>query len=99
MCGRYVTPDEAAMERAYSLTAIPVEHAFASTRAGTLRSRVPRGTRDARGRAMGAPTTAARARPARTPRSDGRPTRGPTLEARRKTALVIIRPVSPRVAG
>ena len=23
MCGRYVTPDEAAMERAYSLTAIP----------------------------------------------------------------------------
>ena len=23
MCGRYVTPDEAAMEQAYSLTAIP----------------------------------------------------------------------------
>ena len=23
MCGRYVTPDEAAMERAYNLTAIP----------------------------------------------------------------------------
>jgi hypothetical protein len=47
------TPDEAAMERAYSPTAIPVEYAFASTRAGTLRSRVPRGTRDARRRAIG----------------------------------------------
>ena len=50
------TPDEAAMERAYSPTAIPVEYAFASTRAGTLRNRVPRGPRDARGRAMGAAT-------------------------------------------
>ena len=54
MCGRYVTPDEAAMERAR--LRFPVEHAFASTRASTLRSRVPRGTGDARGRAMGAAT-------------------------------------------
>src|SRR5688572_10315556 len=82
MCGRYVTPDEAAMERAYSLTAIPVEHAFASARAGFLRSRVPRGTRDARGRAMGAPTAEARARPARALRSDGGPTRGPRVRYR-----------------
>ena len=54
-----------AMERAYSLTAIPVEYAFASTRAGTLRSRVPRGTRDARRRAMGEAMAAARVRPTR----------------------------------
>jgi hypothetical protein len=65
MCGRHVTLDEAAMEQAYSQTAIRVEHTFASTRASTLRSRVARGTRDARGRAMGAPTGEARAHPAR----------------------------------
>ena len=66
-----------AMERAYSLTAIPVEYAFASTRAGTLRSRVPRGTRDARRRAMGEAMAAARVRPTRALRR----TRGPASTA------------------
>ena len=61
-----------AMERAYSLTAIPVEYAFASTRAGTLRSRVPRGTRDARRRAIGEATAAARVRPTRALRATAR---------------------------
>ena len=42
MCGRYVTPGEAAMERAYSLTAIPCGTCVREHSASTLR-RVPRG--------------------------------------------------------
>jgi hypothetical protein len=83
MCGRYVTPDEAAMERAYNLTAIPCGTCVRKHSSEHLRSRVPRGTRDARGRVMGAPTAAARPRPARALRSDGGPTRGPRVRCRR----------------
>jgi hypothetical protein len=84
MCGRHVTLDEAAMEQAYSQTAIRVEHTFASTRASTLRSRVARGTRDARGRAMGAPTGEAPSAPRACTPDYGGPMRGPRVRCRRK---------------
>jgi hypothetical protein len=56
MCGRYVTLDEAAMERAYNLTAIPCGTCVREHSSEHLRSRVPRGPGDSRGRAMSAPT-------------------------------------------
>ena len=65
MSGRYVTPDEAAMERCLSLTAIPCGHACASTRALPHRTHFPPAAGDTRGRPMGEPTAAARVRPTR----------------------------------
>ena len=52
---------------------VPTEHAFASTRAGTVGSRVPRGTRDARRRPMVEAMAAARVRPTRALRGNGGP--------------------------
>ena len=88
MCGRYVTLDEAAMERAYSLTAIPCGTCVREHSAGTLRSRVPRGTRDARRRAMGEAMAAARARPARATPGNGGPARPTAIAVVRWSARV-----------
>ena len=69
------TPDEAAMERAYKPDCDSCGVCVREHSDGTFRRRVPRGTRDARRRAMGGAMAAARVRPSRALRATADPRR------------------------